>query len=155
MRKPLVVALSFLGIGLVGCGGSPNLPAMPKDAPTVGPHGGTAFALPDGMGYAEVVNDPPPGERDRSAPTSLVVYFLQPDAKTALSTPPTEVKVQGGTGRNTAQSVALKAEPKADDPAGASRFATPRGAYQLDEFRGELTAKAGSTPVKITIAGAR
>jgi hypothetical protein len=155
MRKPLAVVITLLGAGLAGCGGSPTLPPMPKDAPVVGPHQGTAFALPDGLGYAEVVNEPKADERDRKAPTALVIYFLGPDAKAPLATPPTELKLHGSTGRNTAQSIALKAEPKPDDPAGAGRFITPRGPYQLEEFRGELTAKAGSAPVKIAIGGVR
>lgn len=155
MRTLLKIAAVLPGLSLLGCGGSPSLPPLPKDAPTVGPHQGTAYALPGGLGYAEVVNDPRAGERDRAAPTALVVYFLGPDTKAALTPPPSDVKVQVSSGRTKGQAVPLKADPRPDDPAGGSRFATAPGPYQLEEFRGDLTAKAGATAIKIPIAGAR
>jgi hypothetical protein len=132
------------------------LPPLPKDAPTVGPHDGPAYALPQGLGYAEVTNEPKAGERDRTAATAIVVYFLKPDAKGAIEAAPSDVKFQvAPSGRNKAQTVALKADPRSGDPAGGGRFASQPGPYQLEELRGELTGKAGATPFKIEIAGAR
>jgi hypothetical protein len=110
--------------------------------------------LPDGLGYAELVNDPKADERERTAPTALVVYFLKPDAKTSASPPPTEVKFQANLGRKM-QTIELKPAPKSDDPAGEGRFASQPGPYRLEELRGDLTAKAGTTPVKLSISGAR
>ncbi len=153
MRSAFILIIA-LACGLPGCGGSPTLPPLPKDAPTVGPHQGPAYALPDGLGYAEFANDPKADERDRTAPTALVVYFLKSDAKTSLTPPPTDVKFQAANGRRV-QAIDLKPTPKADDPAGESRFASQAGPYRLEELRGDLTAKAGATPVKLAIAGAR
>ncbi len=153
MGRLFVLAVSFAGIGIAGCG-APSSPPLPKDAPTVGPHEGPAFALQDGLGYAEFANDPKAGAGDRAAPTALVVYFLKPDAKTSLEPPPTDVKFQSTVGRKV-QGFDLKPAPKSDDPAGGSRFASQPGPYRLEELRGELSAKAGPTPVKLTIAGAR
>lgn len=154
-RSFLVILSSFVGLGTLGCGGAPTLPPLPKDAPTVGPHKGPAYALPGGLGYAEIVNEPGADGRDRAAPTAIVVYFLGPDAKASLTPAPTDVKFLVNSGRGKSQSVALKAEPKADGPAGEGRFASAPGPYQIEELRGELTAKAGDAPVKIPIAGAR
>lgn len=155
MRRILTFGALLSGVALLGCGGKPALPPMPKDTPTVGPHQGTAYALPDGLGYAEVVNEPSASERDRAAPTAIVIYFLGPDAKAALTPAPTDVKFQVASGRGKGQAVSLSAGPKSDDPAGASRFASPTGPYQLEDLHGELTAKAGGKPAKIPIAGAR
>ncbi len=120
----------------------------------MGPHQGPAYALPDGLGYAELANDPKAEEQDRTAATALVVYFLKPDAKTSLTPAPTDVKFQATIGRKN-QVIDLKPAPKADDPAGESRFASQPGPYRLEDLRGDLAAKAGGTPVKISIAGAR
>ena len=141
--------LPFLAAGLAGCGESlPPQPERPANATTVGPHDGVAFALPQGVGYAEFVNEPPPGDRD-SAPTSVVVYFLGPDAKSSLNPSPSEVKIRIDSRSKRGQSMALKLMPKADDPAGSARFTSTPGPYRLDEVRGELIATLDGKPITV------
>ncbi len=49
----------------------------------------------------------------------------------------------------------LSAEPKADDPAGASRFGSKTGPYALTAVRGTLKAKINGQDVSTAFIGAR
>lgn len=120
----------------------------------MGPHQGTAYALPDNLGYAEIVNEPEVTDRG-ATPTSIVVYFLQADAKSSLTPVPTDVKVKVDRGRRGSETLALKAEPKAGDAAGASRFASSPGRNELETLRCHLMATAGGKPVNISVSGSR
>jgi hypothetical protein len=73
MLRPCLSAV--FALTLTGCG-SPrvNLPPAP-------PHGGTAFALPEGKGFVEVVRQEAPGLAGQSGQTQLVVYFLDTECK--------------------------------------------------------------------------
>jgi hypothetical protein len=144
------------GCGLLGCGGSLPAPPTPAlDASKIGPHEGMAYALPGGQGYAEVVNEPIVEARGDAPPTSIVVYFLGSDAKTSSTQTPTDVKVIMNPGKPTTKTVTLKAEPKAGDPAGGSRFASEPGPYRITELRGELVATLGAGPIKISVVEGR
>jgi hypothetical protein len=114
-----------------------------------------AYALPKELGYAEVVNEPEAGGRGDPTPTSIVVYFLQKDAKTALTPAPTDVRFLINSGRNRIETLAMAAQPKAGDTSGGSRFASKPGPYALNLIRGELNATAGGSPVKIPVIGTR
>ena len=156
MRNLLAIGLLFSGYALFGCGGTlPDLPPPSKDAPKVGPHQGIAYALPNEQGYAEVVNEPAVEGRGGTTPTSIVVYFLEPDAKTSLAQTPEEVKFNVNAGRSGTRTVALRAEPKAEDPVGKSRFASDTGPYRIEELRGDLIVTLGGNPIKISVAEGR
>ena len=60
-----------------------------------------------------------------------------------------------GTGKKGSESIPLSAEPKADDPAGASRFLSKPGPYRLDVLRGTLNAKIDGQEVSIPISAGR
>jgi hypothetical protein len=49
----------------------------------------------------------------------------------------------------------LSAEPRADDPAGGSRFASKVGPYNLFGIRGTLKAKIGGQDVSVVYLGGR
>lgn len=120
----------------------------------MGPHHGTAFALPQDAGLAEVVNEPEP--EGRSDPvTSIVVYFLMPDGKTPLTPAPTDVRVVVSAGRKKPETLELKAEPKSDDPSGGARFASKTGPYLLPDLHGQLSAKVGGAEFKASLVGVR
>jgi hypothetical protein len=142
------------GFGLVGCGGETRPPA-PKGAPTVGPHQGTAFVLPNEADLAEVVNEPEPTRRGKAANTAVVVYFLKPDARTPLTPPPSQVRVRVDQGMKKQENLELKAEPRSGDPAGASRFASKTGPYALFDLRGVLTGSVGGSEFKVPLSGIR
>jgi hypothetical protein len=74
-RSPLSVALVF-AVVLPGCGA----PAVSLPPPP--PHGGTAYTLPHGKGFVEVVRR---DATDRAGRTELVVYFLNAERKTLPS----------------------------------------------------------------------
>ena len=128
-----------------------------------GPHLGTTLQLPGQRGYVELVNEPEVTDRRRNEPTAIVAYYLQPDAKTALSPVPTDVQFTIDTGgargqrgrRGAPESVPLNAEPKADDPSGAGRFASKTGQYSLSNMRGTLKATIDGQEVSVVFQGAR
>jgi hypothetical protein len=151
MRKRLRYSSLFAVSLLAGCGESITVP--PSEI-AIGPHQGTAFRLPDNQGFAEIVNEPKPQVRGSKDPTSIVVYFLETDGKTPISAKPTDVKVDLTQQQKTV-AVALAAEPKSDDPAGASRFASKPGPYQLAGARGKLVASVGGQRVEKVFAGGR
>lgn len=141
----------LFALGTAGCDRSVSPPPPPKDAAVAGPHDGVAYALPDGVGYAEVVNEPPVTDRAET-PTSVVVYFLASDAKAPLTPSPTDVKLQIDRARKGSETLALKAEPKSG---GANRFASAPGPNDVQALHGRLTAKLGGKPINILISGAR
>jgi hypothetical protein len=116
--------------------------------------------LPDDKGFVELVNEPAVTDRRNPQPTSLVAYFLQPDARSAMTPSPTDVGMQidpgrGSRKRTEATALPLGAEPKADDPAGGSRFASKVGPYALSGIRGTLKAKVGGQDVSVDYLGGR
>jgi hypothetical protein len=161
MQFRIGVALLAVTVVLTGCNDS----GPPTDQQTVlnGPHHGTTLQLSEKTGFVELVNEPQPTDRRSNEPTSLVAYFLKMDAQTPLEPAPTDVSftVDSGGGRDArgtkgaAQVIALAAEPKSDDPAGAGRFASKPGPYQLQNLRGTLNAKIEGQTASIVFAGRR
>lgn len=158
MRRATFVLVTLFGcISAAGCADAPAGPSAPA-AILEGPHHGMTLRLPDDLGYAELVNEPPSGGASSSAPTALVVYFLAADGKAPMATPPSDVKAKvelASSRRAEQETLDLKPDPRSDDPAGACRFASRTGAYGLGTLRGELTGNAQSHPFKLEIAGGR
>jgi hypothetical protein len=127
------------------------------------PHHGTLISLPDDRGLVELVNEPEVNDRRNPEPTAIVAYFLQIDGKSSLVPAPQEVNFafqSAGAGgarskRDAGDRIRLSAEPKADDPLGAGRFASKTGPYALTGFRGTLTAKFGGQEISSTFGGTR
>jgi hypothetical protein len=119
--------------------------------------------LTDDKGYVELVNEPEVTDRRNPQPTAIVAYYLQADGKTPLNPAPTDVSfaidpgaARGGRGKASAAApVPLNAEPKLDDPSGASRFASKAGPYVLAATRGKLSAKIDGQETSITFAAGR
>jgi hypothetical protein len=162
MQLRIRIAVLAVTVLISGCDGG----ALPTEQQTAvnGPHHGMTHQLPDKKGFVELVNEPQPTDRRNPTPTSLVAYFLKLDAKSPLEPAPTDVSFtidsggggRGGRGKQAArQVVALTIEPKADDPAGAGRFASKPGPYQLDSLRGALSAKIDGQAVSTVFAGGR
>ena len=154
----LAILLAAAGL-IAGCG-SPELNSQVFK----GTHGGTTFRLPDEKGLIELVNEPVVTDRYNPQPTSIVAYFYQADGKTAMSPSPTDVSFQidpDARSRQRGKSAAgtstlpLSAEPKADDPAGASRFASKSGPYYLAAVRGTLKAKISGQDILTAFMGSR
>jgi hypothetical protein len=126
------------------------------------PHRGTMIRLPEDKGFVELVNEPEVGDRRKPEPTSIVAYFLQIDGKSSLDPPPADVSFsiesaasKGGRGKQNSARISLSAQPKPDDPLGASRFASATGPYDLAATRGTLTAKIGGQEISTVFAGSR
>jgi hypothetical protein len=150
MRTIVRAIVVVTGAALAGCSSDP--PAPPAGV-TRGPHQGTTIRLPEDKGFVELVNEPEVSGRGRNETTALVAYFLNSDAKSPLSPAPTDVKFELSVPGKKAQPVALAAEPKADDPAGAARFASKSGPYNLAEVRGSLSATVAGQSVSVAYGG--
>jgi hypothetical protein len=120
-----------------------------------GPHHGTTIRLPEDKGFVELTNEPEVRDRRSAEPTAIVAYFLKTDGKSPLEPAPTDVAFVVAGGKKSSETVALAAEPKSDDPAGASRFASKPGQHQLTMLRGTLKAKLAGQDISIPIEGSR
>jgi hypothetical protein len=128
-----------------------------------GPHQGTMIRLPEDKGFVELVNEPEVTDRRNPQPTAIVAYYLQTDAKSPLTPAPLDVTFAIGTGggkgargkQGSATSIPLDAEAKSADPAGASRFASKPGPYQLSAIRGNLSAKISGQEITTSFEGSR
>ncbi len=151
MRHPLLLAVAILALA-AGCGGS-GATGQPLAA-AVGPHGGPAHALPDGMGYVEVVVESSTSAKAKAGELPrLVAYFLQPDLKQALAPLPTGVTADLTLPDGTTKNVNLQPEGKTGDPAGPGRFAAaPAPEFGYDELRGDLKADLAGTPFTTSFA---
>src|SRR5262249_28246738 len=135
-NRTRLFVLAWPGL-FVGCAGSP----APEPTVLPGPHHGTTLQLPEQMGYVELVNEPEVKDRRSTEPTALVAYFLKDDAQSPLDPLPSAVKfaIDGGGGRDgrarkgsgSPEVLPLGAEPKSGAPAGAGRFVSKPGPYQL------------------------
>jgi hypothetical protein len=155
MVKRLVLAIPVVSAcAIAGCSGSNAGPGGESG----GPHGGVIVSLPGEAGVAEVLTEEAAaskGQRQRGrAPKAVVVYFLGPDKKTAVSPLPTGVGVKM-LGGETAPAITLGHAPDSKDPAGAGRFASPVGDYDLGGRRAELTADVGGQKVAQEFVGPR
>jgi hypothetical protein len=160
MRIVFVGAALALAAFLTGCDSSTPPEGI---SVAIGPHQGTMIRLPEDKGFVELVNEPEVTDRRNPQPTSIVAYYLQADAKSSLSPAPADVGFAMDTGggkaargrKGTPETIPLVAEPKSDDPAGSSRFASKPGPYQLSAIRGNLSAKIAGQDVLTPFEGAR
>ncbi len=121
-----------------------------------GPHRGNTIRLPDEKGFVELTNEPEIRDRGSREPTAIVAYFLKMDGTSPLEPAPSDVKiVVSQAGKKAAQTIPLSAEPKADDPAGGSRFISKPGPHHLAMLRGMLTAKIDGQEVSLPVTGSR
>ena len=78
MKRVINPMAVWAALFLAGCGqATVKLPPPP-------PHGGTAYSLPDGKGFIEVLRQEVP---DQPSQAKLVVYFLDADCRPLSSTP--------------------------------------------------------------------
>ena len=146
------VLLAILALGPLGCGGDEAPPEGSKALVSeAGPHRGPSYALPDNLGFVEVLAEPlGVGSLKKAPEVVLAVYFLGPDRKAALSPSPTDVKIVAHLpGEDAPRTITLSASPKPGDPAGGLRFASATGPYDLDELRGEVQANVADKPVSV------
>jgi hypothetical protein len=122
----------------------------------VGPHRGTTIRLPDDKGFVELTNEPDESGRGSRDPTAIVAYFLKPDGASAMEPTPSDVKIEvANTRKKRSETISLAAEPKSDDPAGGSRFASKPGAHHLASLRGTLNATIDGKEVSLSVTGSR
>ena len=145
----IVLAISLLA----GCSGSSDRQA---EALT-GPHQGTLVKLPDGRGYAEILDLGKERSSSRGdAPSQVAVYFLAADGKGSATGSASGVAVELTivTGRP-AKVVPLESSPDAADPAGKARFLSKPGVYRLSESTGDLVASLDGQAIKVPFDGVR
>jgi hypothetical protein len=137
MLRAFLSGVFLLTAILSGCG-APTI-----DLPPPPPHGGTAFALPEGKGFVEVLRHEPP---EQPGSTQLVVYFLDAKCKT-LPSPSTTVsftpRVRG------AAPVALKPIGDADPAKAGGLASAPFG--DPGEIAGLLSATIENKSVSVAV----
>lgn len=133
MRRTLAVLLLAL---IAGCGQATV--ENPEAAHAAPPHGGQVFPMPESKGYVEIKNEFKAKGKNQS---TISVYFLAADGKSALSPAPSAptLKINGEDGGRT---VTLQAA--------GDGFATPPGDYgSRSGLSGEVGATAGGQPVTV------
>ena len=133
-----------------GCGGQADVKVTEVAQAKPGLNGGTAFPLPDKLGYAEVVVErTKPGQ-----PVTVAVYFLDETATKPLAKTPTSVKasLQLPTDQEP-KAVSLSAKEKTGGkPAVGPRFATAPGPYDFDELKGDVQVTLDGKEVTVPFA---
>ena len=156
INRLLVASIFVLAFAIAGCNDSVSNPGQSFVAD--GPHGGLVVPLPGNSGFAEILNEEPTaaaGSRQRGrVPKAVVVYFLGPDKKTALSPAPTSVGVKF-VGETAGTTITLGPAPDPKDPVGTGRFASAVGDFDLSGRRAELTADLGGRKVTQEFQGLR
>jgi hypothetical protein len=139
MRRVFVVLL--LSSAVTACGCAAGGPSSSSVAPAA-QHGGNILPLPGGKGFAELlVERGPPTKGTTVATSRLVAYFYQPDGTSALSPPPSDVKIHlGSADRGT--DVKLTSQSTT-----AGQFASERGQYS-DTLAGQIDLTLGGEPVQ-------
>ncbi len=134
-------------LALAGCGGE-AAPPPGYSSEAVGPHGGILVPLPGDKGFGEVVSKPLPKPRPK-ADAVLAVYFLAPDKAAALTPAPSDASLKMKMPDGDSLDVALKPQPDAKDPVGASLFTSEPGLYAMDQMFGDLTVTVDGAPATI------
>jgi hypothetical protein len=139
MMRTLFLLLLVPCAGIVAGCGAPTVKLPPSP-----PHGGTAFALPEGKGFVEVVRQEAPGKPDH---TQLVVYFLDNEAKPLSSLPSAvsfKLKDRG------AAALALKSMADANPPQPGALASTPF--RDPGEIAGMLSATIESKTFSVAVS---
>ena len=152
-RAGLLVVLVILP--LVGCGGTID-PSTVKGAQTASPHNGATIALPNGVGFAEFVDEETKMVRGKPVSAVLVVYFLNDDKTAPLATLPTDVTVAIGAG-DAVKTVPLSPTPgpKAGDEFSSARFASKVGPHMFMGARGEISGSLNGQSFTLKFNNAR
>ena len=141
--RVLAAAMLAFAFAIAGCDNSSS--NLGQGFLVDGPHNGLMIPLPQNEGFAEILNQEATsaGSRQRGRlPRMIVVYFLGADKKSALSTAPTAVSVKflGETAGTEGPAISLSPAADPKDPAGAMRFTSAAGDYDLARRRAKLTA---------------
>jgi hypothetical protein len=151
MREPLRATLFLAAALAAGCGGRSSAPIAAERVAVKAPHGGTISPVPGDRGFTETLLEPPLRQGSKAAGSALVVYFLAPDGKAAMATPPSNVSVELMVDR-VPKTVTLTSKPKTDDPVGSARFASAPLSLTESRLEGDLNATIDGQSVTIPIA---
>jgi hypothetical protein len=138
LTRALLSGSLLCAISLAGCGSQGIVLPPPP------PHGGTAFALPDGKGFVEALRKFDPDRPDQS---QLVVYFLDAECK-PLPTAPTAASFKPRGSKRAQVALKLTAEAELQKAGGLAcpSFSDP------GDIVGVLSATIDNKPVSIAIS---
>ncbi len=146
MRLP---AQRYLTLGLLLLAGCADSAAnLPDEAPGTlpGPHAGTAYRMPEGLGYVELTNAPDVDARTEG-PTSIVAHFLGDDGQQPLSGTPSDVVFVVEVSRDPTRVPLMLSDE------GAKAFKSEPGPYNLKMIRGTLTGKVDGKDFQMQVSG--
>ena len=121
----------------------PSTPPPPAHLPSPH-HGGEVFELPDAHGFVELIVErgvASKGDRKAQNKSRIVAYIYQPDATTAMSPAPTDLKITLGA---SAASGGVRLVP---DPNERGKFASEPGIYPA-EPRGQIDFELGGKTIQ-------
>ena len=140
-----------LALGLLLLAGCADSAAnLPEEAPGTlpGPHGGTAYRMPQHLGYVELTNDPDVDPRTEG-PTSIVASFLGNDGKQPMTGTPSDIVFQVEVSRDP---ILVPLKPSNE---GAKQFASEQGPYNLKMIRGTLSGKIDGKDFQMQVSSGR
>jgi hypothetical protein len=139
MRRVFVGLL--LCSAFIACGCSAGVTSSTSLMPAA-QHGGNILPLPGGKGFAELLIERGAPSKAKTPTTSrLVAYFYQPDGTSALSPPPSDVKIHlGSADRGTDVKLTSQTTP-------AGQYASEPGQYP-DTLAGQIDLTLGGEPVQ-------
>lgn len=150
MRHFILSSIAITSFMFTGCGGQSDVKVTEVAQAKAGLNGGTAFPLPEKLGYAEVVVErTKPGQ-----PVTVAVYFLDETGTKPLVKPPGAVKatLQLPTDPEP-KAVSFTSKEKTGGKAAIGpRFATAPGPYDFDELKGELQVTLDGKDVTVPFA---
>jgi hypothetical protein len=138
MTRDLLRALFIAAAASPGCNRQEfTLPPPP-------PHGGTAYALPAGTGFVEVIRQEAPGQPGQ---TQLVIYFMDTECKPLRSAPTKAIfEPRGKKAAKIALAPTAESEPAKAGTLVSAPFADP------GDLVGSLSATIDNKPLSIAIS---
>jgi hypothetical protein len=138
MTRALLFALFGFAVFSTGCDQSRSVLPPPP------PHGGTAFALPQGNGFVEVLKQDAP---EQPGQTRLVIYFMDTERKPLRSAPAgVSFHPRGKKAPRISLTPTSDSEPSTASGLASALFADP------GELIGSLSAKIDGEPLSIAIS---
>lgn len=151
-RSAEIVLLLFLTLGW-GCAARFESPSEAAQRSVPGPRGTFALALPDGLGYVELLVERIGGS-GKSLGTTMVLaaYFVDPDGKSPMVALPASVEAALRPQGAEPSQVNLVPRSLGNDAWSHARFASEPGDFSQDEIHGELKIQAAGKTVSVPIA---
>jgi hypothetical protein len=131
-------------IALLGAAVLPGCGEQSQSLPPPPPHGGTAFSLPEGKGFVEVLRQE---VKDQPTQTQLLLYFMDPECR-PLSSAPGAVSFQPRGKKSTKIAFAPAGEAEASKAGALASTPFP----DSGDIGGILSATIDGKPISVAVS---